>query len=98
MGSKQKSVTKWLLHALQGRIVIVKYYDILLGKNVRQREIRPIERETVGWLEKVDFDGDFPFIFLRWDRSPELPQERRDRISGISIPFFLISEIREVVY
>jgi len=97
MENKQKFVTKWLLHALKGRIVFVRYFDILLAKNVRQREIRPIERETVGWLEKVDFDGDFPFVLIRWDRSQELPQER-DRISGISIPLFLISEIREVFY
>ncbi len=77
-----------------GRLVLVRYYDHLLFRNVRKGELSPVVRETVGWLEE---ENDL-YIKLIWDRSViELPNERKqDRISGMIILKPLILEVIEV--
>jgi len=93
---KQNSYkTKWT--HLKGRLCYIQYYDHLLFKNIKEkRDLEPIVRETIGWVQEVSLDP-YPYVKIIWDRSVKmLPQEREDRISGMIILLPLVIEIREV--
>jgi len=79
------------------KLVYVRFLDHVLFRNTREsRRIRPVVRETIGWLVEDRDD----YIRLLWERSvKKLPQERsQDRISGMIILKPLILEIKEVKF
>jgi len=42
---------------LKGKLCYIKYYDHVLLKNIKEnRDIGPIVRETVGWVQEVSPD------------------------------------------
>lgn len=77
-----------------GRLFLIRYYDHLLFRNTRRRNLPPVVRETVGWI----VEENELYIKILWDRSvTKLPNERnQDRISGMIILKPLILEVKEV--
>jgi len=77
-------------------LVLVRYHDHVLFRNVNPDGLKPALRETVGWLVKEDPDA----VLILWDRSVErLPHERSEAVtSGLVILRADIVEMRRLKY
>ena len=70
--------------AKTGDVVIVRYYDHVLYHDAADlASMKPIIRETLGWLEAQDSD----FIRLVWERyaEPYLSEQSRIRATGLAV-------------
>ncbi len=79
-----------------GDVVIVRYYDALLFKDVTvESNLFPIIRETIGWLDFVAPN----FIRIVWERHSEsilVDQESRCKITGLTILKSTIIEVKGI--
>jgi hypothetical protein len=75
-------------------LVLVRYRDHILFRNLDPSEMRPQLRETVGWLAKETPEA----VLILWDRGLEgLPHGRvEDRASGLVILRGEIVELRRL--
>jgi hypothetical protein len=72
-------------------LVLVRYRDHILFRNLDPSEMRPQLRETVGWLAKETPEA----VLILWDRG--LPHGRvEDRASGLVILRGEIVELRRL--
>jgi len=79
----------------EGHLVIVRYYDHILFKDaLNSSALRPVVRETVGWLEYENTE----YIRLVWERyaEPIIGEESRLRTTGIAIRKSDIIELRRL--
>lgn len=62
-------------------LVLVRYRDHLLFRNLNTRDVKPVVRETVGWLVRETPEA----LLILWDRSVSpLPQGRMEpKASGL---------------
>jgi len=74
-----------------GAIVVVRYYDVVLFRDVLG-DVKPMVRETVGWLDYEDLE----YIRLVWERyaEPIIGEESRLRTTGLAIRKVDIIELR----
>jgi len=75
-----------------GSLVLVRYLDHVLFKDVDPSLYRPWTRETVGWLDYEDSDH----VRIVWERfgMPDPPNESKPRATGLLILKKAILEIR----
>jgi hypothetical protein len=81
-------------HVREGDLVLVRYLDHVLFKDVDPSLYRPWTRETVGWLDYEDGDH----VRIVWERfaMPDPPQESKPRATGLLILKKVIVELRRV--
>jgi hypothetical protein len=77
-----------------GALVLVRYLDHVLFKDIDPSLIGPWTRETVGWLDYEDEKH----IRIVWERfaMPDPPQESKPRATGLVILKVAIIELRRV--
>jgi len=79
----------------EGNIVIVRYYDHILFKDALSSGVlRPVVRETVGWLEYENTE----YLRIVWERyaEPIIGEESRLRTTGLAIRKSDIIELRKL--
>ena len=79
----------------EGHLVIVRYYDHVLFKDtLSSNALRPVVRETVGWLDYENTE----YIRLVWERyaEPIIGEESQFRTTGLAIRKSDIIELRRV--
>ena len=77
-----------------GSLVLVRYLDHVLFKDVDPSLYRPWTRETVGWLDYEDSDH----VRIVWERfaMPDPPNESKPRATGLVLLKKAIIELRTV--
>jgi len=77
-----------------GSLVLVRYSDHVLFKDVDPSLCVPWTRETIGWLDYEDSN----YVRLVWERfaMPDPPRESKPRATGLVILKKAIVELRRV--
>ena len=76
----------------RGKLVRVKFWDHVIFRNSAPVRVRPVLRETLGWI----YDEDDHAVWILWVRDLNAPQERIHPATGICIRKSDIVEIEEV--
>lgn len=78
-----------------GDLVCARYYDAVLFKDaVDPSRMKPVTRETVGWVDYLDEDC----VRLIWERyaEPAVNDDSRIRSTGLAIRKVDIIEVRKI--
>ncbi len=77
-----------------GSLVLVRYSDHVLFRDLDPSLCRPWTRETVGWLDYEDADH----VRIVWERfaMPDPPNESKPRATGLVILKKAIVEMRRL--
>jgi len=84
------------MNTLTGDVVVLRYYDSVLFKDVTaDSNIMPIVRETIGWVDYQDDD----YMRIIWERysEAEIKEESKLRITGLAILKKNIISIRKAI-
>ncbi len=63
------------------KLVKIRYLDHVEFRNLDSREVKPVVRETVGWLVHEDSN----YVVVIWDRPALRDRSMRSRESGLAL-------------